>query len=406
MNEIEKNVCDHIEGIKTEIITFLQELIRIESCNPPGDTRKVVNAIKEKLKNGGVPCKLFSVGDIFESVVANLNDSSIHKPNLLFNSHIDTVPSGDANKWSYGPFSGEIVDGKLYGRGSADAKAPSAGMIMAFKALNDLGVNLRGSLTLNLVADEELGGIRGTKHLIDIGELNPDMVVIGENTENKVAVAEKGIMQLKIICKGRSAHASTPWIGINAISKMVKVLHLLETELNIRFARRSHPLTPPPSFNIGVIEGGVKANVVADQCAAIIDRRVLPSESLEEAFNEIKDIIEKAKVEDPELQVDIENYVYGPPFETSPFETSSEEIIVKHALSICSDFGIKAEPVGFQLASDGKHFAAKKIPTILLGPGDASRAHAIDEFVKIDDVIQATKIYALLAIRCLGVENL
>ncbi|MDD2359952.1 MAG: M20 family metallopeptidase [Syntrophaceticus schinkii] len=395
MNALEEKVCRCVDEMREEIIGFLQEIVGQASCNPPGDTRGVVRAICSKLESSQIPYETFLVDEVHESVVATINAGQ--SPNLLFNSHIDTVPVGEESRWTHGPFSGDIVDGRLYGRGSADAKGSVAPMIMAGKVLQLCGIQLNGSLSINPVADEEMGGAKGVKHLIDTGKLKPDMVVIGEITTNEIAIAEKGIIWLEFTSYGRTAHASTPWDGVNAISKMVKFLYLLEEELTERFAARRHPLTPPPSFNFGMIKGGVKANVVADQCKAVFDRRILPFETLEGTLDEVNEIIAKAQQEDPEIKIDVKVLDYGAPLETAP-----EEPFVQTALDVCKEFGIKNEPVGYQQASDGRFFSEMKIPTILLGPGDPSLAHSPNEFIPVEQVLQATKMYALLAMRSLG----
>src|SRR5262249_10468801 len=135
-----------------------------------------------------------------------------------------------------------------------------APMIIAGKALKRSGLAFKGSLVINPVSDEEVGGAKKTGWLVAQSLIQPNWVVIGEITTNRIAISHKGVIQFRIVTHGRTAHASTPWAGVNAISHMVAILSRIESELGLALSQRSHPLTPPPSFNIGMIRGDVKAN--------------------------------------------------------------------------------------------------------------------------------------------------
>jgi len=139
-------------------------------------------------------------------------------------------------------------------------------------------------MTLTLVSDEEMGGTKGTKYLLDRGYIAPEYVVIGEQTDNHVAIMERGMVWLNVKTIGKAAHASTPWDGINAIEKMTIFLSMIQDELSPLLMKATHSMTPPPSINVGTIKGGVKTNVVPDMCEVNIDRRLLPEETPEYAY--------------------------------------------------------------------------------------------------------------------------
>ncbi len=331
------------------------------------------------------------------NIVAKLGaDRSEKKLELLYNSHVDTVPVGEIEKWKHEPFGAEIENGKMYGRGIADAKGSVAGMVMAAKAIADSNIELNGRLVINPVSDEEVGGFKGAKHVLDSGEINPDYAVIGEITTNKIAIAEKGLVWFKITTEGRTAHASTPWDGINAIDKMINLLKMIDNKVVQQLKQRKHPLTPPPSMNIGMISGGVKTNVVADKCEVTIDRRILPNETIEGATKELQDVIDNMKKQDPEFKANMEVLLTG-----SPIETSQDSPIVTMTQEVCKSRGISDKPEGYLQASDGRFYAEKGIPTILLGPGLAELAHSPDEWINIEEVVEATRIYSLLATKVL-----
>jgi succinyl-diaminopimelate desuccinylase len=286
----------------------------------------------------------------------------------------------------------------MYGRGVADMKGGVGAMLMAAKALARETVPLTGSLVINFVGDEEIGGARGAGYLMENGHYSPDMVVVGEITNNNgIAIGEKGVVIFSLSTKGRTAHASTPWAGVSAIEKMVKILYRLQERLGEAFKTRDSGILPPASMNIGTIQGGVSFNVVADSCDVVIDRRTLPGETPESVMQEMQDIIDEVKREDPDVDATLQLMGSGNPFETSP-----DEKICRIAKKTLDELGMNSDFVGYEQVSDGRFFADKGIPTILIGPGIARRAHTPDEHLELDQYIDAIKIYALLAMNALG----
>ena len=396
--ETKERILQSVDSLRDETLDFLRELVQTESYNPPGDTRNIIEVVKRKTRT--FPVSVTCPSSDPEKLNILLSCGGERGSHLLFNSHLDTVPPGDPSQWKGGPLSGAIYQGNLFGRGAADAKGSGAAMVMAQKALVLAGVKIGGKLTVNLVADEETGGALGTRLIRDQNLVSPDFVVIGEITGNRIATAEKGTLIMEVTTHGRSAHASTPWEGINAISKMASLLTRLEADQLQKFARRRHPLTPPPSINFGTITGGVKSNMVADVCKVTIDRRTLPNEDTETALKEIQEVIENLAKEDPEFNARIQVLRTG-----SPIDTPLNSPVVRYAQHACSLLGLPAEPVGYAQASDGRFFAEKDIPTILIGPGKANQAHTVNESIEIDQVIEASRLYALLAFLILNPQD-
>lgn len=386
-------ITEQIERRRASIIGFLAGLVRADSTNPPGDTRAVAELIAGRLRASSVDFQI--LGDELRkpNVVARLGSG---RPEVLFTSHMDTVPVGSAKAWRRDPFGAEIVGTRMHGRGAADAKASLAAMVAAMEALGTV-LPLRGTLTLTAVSDEEVGGVKGTEFLVDRGLLQPDHVVVGEITENRLATAEKGVLWLRITTHGRAAHGSTPWEGSNAISAMLKVLAAIESQVGASLRTLSHPLTPPPSLSIGTIRGGVATNVVPDWCEAALDRRTLPNETIPEALAQVERVIAGLQREDPELQAELEVIQSGP-----PIETSHTAPVVRAAQAVARELELSPEPVGYHQASDGRFFAERGTPTILFGPGDPEVAHTVHESVDVNEVITAAKFYALLAARMLS----
>ena len=396
--EAKERIFQSVDSLRDETLDFLRELVQTETYNPPGDTRNTIEVVKRKART--FPVSVTCPSSDPEKLNILLSCGEGRGPQLLFNSHLDTVPPGDPSQWKGGPLSGEIRQGNLFGRGAADAKGSGAAMVMAQKALVLAGVEIDGKLTVNLVADEETGGALSTRLIRDQNLVSPDFVVIGEITGNRIATAEKGTLIMEVTTHGRSAHASTPWEGINAISKMATLLTRLEADQLQKFAHRRHPLTPPPSINFGTITGGVKSNMVADICKVSIDRRTLPNEKTETALKEIQEVIETLAKDDPEFNARVQVLRTG-----SPIDTPLNSPLVRYAQHACSLLGLPAKPVGYAQASDGRFFAEKGIPTILIGPGKASQAHTMNESIEIDQVIEASRLYALLAFLILNPQD-
>lgn len=390
----EEKLMATVDALEGELRDLLIDLVRAESVNPPGDTRNAAKVCADVLDAFCDEIRTVGPDPTMPNLIATINPG--RHPQLWFNSHIDVVPTGDLKNWHYNPFAGDVVNGTLYGRGAADAKGCLAPMIIAAKALKQSGLPLRGSLVVNPVSDEEVGGIKGAQWICENDLAHPDAVVIGEITSNRVAIAHKGIAWFRITTHGRTAHASTPWAGVNAISHMVTLLYHLERELQARLATRSHPLTPPPSYNLGTIQGGVKSNVVADVCTVELDRRLLPSEDVEGVIAEVREIVANIQREHPEIHAEVEVVLKG-----SPLEIAADHPLTQTALGAARDLGDGHEPVGYEQASDGRFFSERGIPTILIGPGVAQRAHQPDEHIALADVYQAARLYALIAHRML-----
>ncbi|MEM3860808.1 MAG: M20/M25/M40 family metallo-hydrolase [Candidatus Micrarchaeaceae archaeon] len=206
-------------------------------------------------------------------------------PTLMLSGHLDTVPIGDRSSWSVDPFDGEIIDGKIYGRGATNMKGGVAAMISPSHAVIKSVLNLRGKLLLTFVADEEGRGM-GIQNLLHKG-YRFDFAVIGELTELKVRTAHRGVANIKIVSKGKVYYVSTPQKGHNAIYDMSRVCLVLEELLN-KLVDRKHTLLGTPKINAGTNSGRVKSNIVPNYCEIMVDRRMIPGEVVESVLKEIE----------------------------------------------------------------------------------------------------------------------
>jgi len=390
----EAEIIRTIDKNQDRIIDNLQRFIQVPSIVPPGEEGKLAPVIAEVMRNIGLRVDVEEVLPNRPNVIGVLGDSE--KPTLLFNGHMDVVPAG--NGWTIDPFSGEIHNGKIYGRGAADMKGGLVSMIAAAEALVETNVSLNGRLVLAAVSDEE-DISRGTMKMIDQG-FTADMAVVGEPTNLGICVAHKGCVMLDIVAKGKSAHASTPQEGVNAIVIMSRILRELE-KLSARISERKHSLLGCPTLSVDLIRGGVKDNMVPDLCELYVDIYSIPGETDESWISEIESLIEDLKKSDQQLEATVRRR-FG--ISWLPLLTSPKENVVQ-ILTYAFRKALGKEPyiMGFSGCSDGSFLSnIAKIPTLLFGPGHINQAHAVDEYVEVEQVVSAAKVYALVAAKALS----
>lgn len=367
---------------------LLQALVRIPSPNPPGDTQQIAAYIAEYLADLGYAVSTPAPASKPQAVnvVATLGSGA---PVVMLHAHIDTVPVAEteADKWQVDPYAGVIEDGKLYGKGAIDDKAPMAAMLMAAKHAADNRGRLQGTLVIVAAAEEEVGGQLGTKWLADNGHLPPcDFIVVGEQTHNKVAIAHKGVMRATVRTSGRSVHATNPDRGVNAITAMAKVVLALEN-YHRELAQRQHPIVGVPTCNVGLIAGGSTANAVPDACTVKLDRRMIPRENPEDVQAELTRVV--MGVDIGEAQVTIGDFLFSSWFD-SPATSDLSQTFLACVRDVLDD---DPGPVGYLPGSDAKHLmGVARGDMIIFGPGSYEAAHAFDEHVELADFDATTAI--------------
>ena len=379
-----------------EVIVFLQNLVRVPSVNPPGDVREAIRLCEVKLAAAGFATETVGATPEHVNVIGTLRGTA-DGPRLAFNAHVDVVPIGDEAAWTHPPFGGEIAGGRVYGRGAGDDKASVAAQVMAGVALARAQVPLAGTLIITAVADEETSGQLGAGYIVREGYVDADFVIVGEQTRNQICVAERGAVGVQVLVHGATGHAATPWAGINAIEGMGRVIAALQEELWPVLAQRTHRYLPGSTATISMIGGGVKTNVIPDRCEIYVDRRILPGETPASVMAEIQAVAEQAVAAVAGLRIEVTEKMSRPARESDP------DSLVGRALQVATRF-LGNEPVlnGFFGGTDAKHFAPRGWPTLVVGPGQPSTAHSPDEWVGIDEVLEATRLYALTALALLS----
>jgi succinyl-diaminopimelate desuccinylase len=379
---------------EADTIEFLSELVRLKSCNPPGNEAPVAKVIAHKMEELGISTYIVPLEESRANVVGTLRGRG-EKPALLFNGHLDTVPPGEL-PWEHDPYSAEVLGGRLYGRGAADMKSGIAAMVMAAGALARSGVELAGDLIVVGTAGEEIDSL-GARSFLESGDLKGvGSIVIGEPSNLQIFTAHKGALWLQVSTQGKIAHGSMPDLGVNAIMHMTAFLNRL---VNYHFSYQELSLLSAPTLSVGTIAGGVKTNVVPDRCVATIDIRTVPGQEHSKIIDDVLAIAADLREElsDFHFEVEVVN-------DRAPVETSTEAAIVQAAIQVAKEvFGQGLEAGGVNYYTDASVLASiTGIPTIIYGPGEPGLAHQADESVELEKLAIAAKFYVALALKMLA----
>ncbi len=374
------------------LVGRLQEMVRTPSENPPGDEAKVARVVERMCRELSFEVTSHELEPGRPSIVARRSFGD--GPTLCFCSHVDVVPAGDPTLWSHDPFAAVVADGRMHGRGSADAKGPIAAALEATEALIAAAVPLRGTLELALVADEEAMGFKGTGFLFEDGIISPDIAIVGEPTSLRIVRAQRGPCWMRIITRGVAAHGSAPERGVSAIRHKAEiVLRLEETLPDI-----THEVVGGPTVNVGTIRGGEKVNIIPAFCVAEVDRRSVPGETKESVIASVQAAIDLAKKRFPDIDATIELPAFGEPFEVSP----DSAVLAEATEAVAQATGSPAEVVGFRGSSDARFFAQAGADVVVCGPGDIKVAHTAHESIDLDELARGAVAYALTFARLLA----
>jgi acetylornithine deacetylase/succinyl-diaminopimelate desuccinylase family protein len=387
-------------------VAFLQDLVRLETVNPPGHESLAADLVQARLGPLGFEIERVGAEPGRDCLIATLRGTE-GGPTLIFNGHVDVQPVGPG--WTHHPFGAEIEDGLLYGNGVRDMKAGVAAFVLAAEAFSRRRRRLRGNLVVQAVADEVSGGTKGTGYLFAQKQLMGDFAVVGEPTGLDVFIAHRGMMWFELTVHGVPAHSGRPWLGVNAIAKVSAVVQELARSLGPILAGRTHPMLPSPSINLGRIEGGAKENLVAARCRLTFDRRTLPGEGFDETEAEIRDVVERVRARDAERWTfELRRTLAVPALEIDP-----ETPIVRECQRAYRE--VTGEPSGIGCTSgleDAHWFARAGIPTAMFGPYVAKRWQGEnrfdaatgkpDEHVSIRQWLTAIQVYMRLAQNLLG----
>lgn len=408
------------EALAPEMAEFLQVITRIPTINPPGEHyAEFAEVCGRQYEAFGYRVERITADGHEDhtpqhpriNLLARMDGSGAGAPCVHFNGHLDVVPVGDG--WTRDPFGGEIVNGRLYGRGTSDMKAGIAASLFAVEALRRAGVQLPGAVEQSATVDEESGGFAGVAYLAQHGYLNPErqqhVIITEPHGPDRICLGHRGVWWFDVVMKGHIAHGSMPFNGINAVDRMTQFLTAVTERLRPKMAARmtEMPVEPAgarrPTLNINSIFAGQSLDqrqspCVPDRCTVVFDRRFLMEEALADVQREFTELLAELGLPH-EIR---DRMIVHPTFTPSDSPVSSAV-----AASIQQVIGRGPTFMASPGTYDQKHFVriARVTDCISYGPGVLDMAHQPDEYVDLADLNTSAKVMALSTLRLMGIET-
>jgi acetylornithine deacetylase len=381
---------------KIKLIELLKDLVKIDSVNPSlvhgaAGEIEIADYLEEWMTSLGLETARYDVEPGRPNVVGVLNGTGGGKI-LLLNGHIDTV---GVDYMTIEPFDPVIKNGKMYGRGTFDMKGGLVASLSALKSIINSGKKLKGDVIIAAVCDEEFASI-GTEKLME--DTIADAAIVGEPTAFNIQIAHKGFAWIDIETHGLAAHGSLYEEGVDAINKMGKVLRQLD-QLERDLKEKTHPLLTSPSIHASIIEGGRELSTYPDLCRLKIERRMVPGEDATYVDNEMKKLLSLIADEDPEFKATYDITFIREAMELDPHEEicqllhSATKELTEYDSNFIGGFGWMDTEIIYN----------KGIPAVAYGPKGLG-AHAAEECVELNSVIQVAKIQEKVIKRFCGVS--
>ena len=414
-----------VEGLSEEVVEVCSQLIQRPSENPPGRTDGCVEYIKGYFDGLGITNEVYQRDEGKPNIVARVKGSSGRK--ILWVGHNDVVPVGEPESWKYPPFSGTVADGKVWGRGASDMKGSNASAMIAARVLTEVGCP--HDVDFWFTADEEVGGGAGARWLADEKIFEGEVAIIGDASgcdpgQVNVGVGHKGGIGSSLTADGKTAHGSTPYLGDNAIDKLLKVIpyvrRLSEFRLDVpadlepilestteymlkddtlddeqrKAVERLFYYPSGPSLNI--IHGGVKSNVVPDRAECRFDIRLTPGIDAMKVKERLEALVAEANVPGVTLVATAAPRV-------GYYEKADEPSVISLAKAVERVTGEKPPltlmPWGTDATSIKRNIKTERhpdgIPNLLFGPMLRDQLHQSNEYVTTGNLVTAAKVYSV-----------
>jgi acetylornithine deacetylase/succinyl-diaminopimelate desuccinylase-like protein len=396
-NPLDQQLARFLEERQPTLIDFCRRLIQTPSVNGEHDEVYLAEVIAAEARALGLDAVLLGEFEQRPNVIVSTHNG---KPGLLLLGHLDTVPTGDPEGWSYPPYSGELVDERIYGRGAIDTKGGMAASIYALAALKAVAPDVCAQFIG--VPDEETGatGTLGVKYLAARGLLRGKGAIYAYSG-SEIVLGHRGLLRYKLVCAGESIHTGAfEWqertAGANAVMGMARLLVTLENRTDFPYSSVSYfdhfrtVVTPGT-----VISGGVSINIVPDRCEALIDIRTTPEHDAAVLEGLLDTCIAEIEAENPALKLRYER------MNTIPAAISDEQAELFTVLSevIPQVRGVVAVKSVAGPANEGYLLIEQGIPTVCGMGVIGANAHAPDENVQICSLEHAAQIFAVTAIR-------
>jgi formylaminopyrimidine deformylase len=410
----EQRLLDQIDEERERLFDLLRTLIRFRTPNPPGgNERPAQEWMAERMGEAGLDVDRWDVLPGRPNVVGTLRGGG-DGPSVVLNGHIDVCEDRLLDEWSSDPYDPVVRDAAMVGRGASDMKSAVASFLFALTLMREHDIRLRGDVVLQSVMGEE-NGEPGTRSAIERGHRG-DFAIVGESSRARELVPSIGVVNLRITLRSATSlhlHARKHTLnagggldGANCVEKMalnvIPALHQLEREWAVH---KTHPLVPPGSCAINVfrIEGGSNPFILPDRCDAHVTVTYLPSERREDVMAEIEERIHAAAGLDRWLRRNPPAVEWNPPGHSVEFAAADidpDSPAVRALMSaVTLATGSEAMLGGRGAITDAGWFARAGIPVVVYGPGDIAQAHAVDESVQLDAVVEHCKAITLFLVR-------
>ena len=384
-----------------EEVRFLQALVQVPTDTPPGNNAPHAERTAELLAAMGLQAEKFAVpeADVLAYGLQSITNLIVRRPygaggkTIALNAHGDVVPPGEG--WTHGPYSGEVVDGQLYGRASAVSKSDFASFTFATRALESLGAALKGGVELHFTYDEEFGGELGPGWLLSHGHTKPDLL-IAAGFSYQVVTAHNGCLQMEVTLHGLASHAAYPHTGVDALQAANQLLTALYAYNGVLKTQLSsvEGITHP-YLNVGRIEGGSNTNVVPGKVMLKLDRRMIPEEDVHAVEAEVRALIEGTVAQCPGVRLEIKRLLLANSLKPMAGNAPLVAAIQKHGQEV---FGEPIPTSGTPLYTDVRLYGAQGVPAVIYGAGPRtvleSNAKRADEHLDLQDLRRATKVVA------------
>lgn len=397
-----EQITQWIDAHFDEEVAFLQQVLRVPTDTPPGNNAPHADTVAELVKTYGWQAEKHAVP---EPLVRDYGMESITNlivrrpyapggPTVALNAHGDVVPPGDG--WTKPPYGGVIEDGYIYGRAAAVSKSDFATYIFATRALEALGVPLKGGIELHFTYDEEFGGLLGPGWLLEQKLTKPDLVMAAGFSYN-IVTAHNACLQLEITVHGKSGHGAMPETGHDALQAATKILNAIYGQLpELKKIKSKVSGIDSPTMLVGRIDGGTNTNVVPGKVVMKMDRRMIPEEDPVAVEAQVRALVEEAVRGEPGIRIEIRRLLLSHALRPLP---GAEKLVGSLRANAKAVLGEEIPAQGTPLYADARLYGEHGIPAVLYGAGPRSvpesNAKKADEKLSLEDLRKATKVVAL-----------
>jgi len=394
-----------------EEVAFLQQVLRVPTDTPPGNNTPHAETVAELVKAYGWSAEKHAVPEqeVRDYGMESITNLIIRRPyeaggpTVALNAHGDVVPPGEG--WTYPPYGGVIDNGYIYGRAAAVSKCDFATYIFAVRALEALGVKLKGGVELHFTYDEEFGGLLGPGFLLREKLTKPDYVIAAGFSYN-IVTAHNACLQLEITVHGKSGHGAMPETGHDALQAATKILNAIYGQLpELKKIKSKVAGIDSPTMLVGRIDGGTNTNVVPGKVVMKMDRRMIPEEDPVAVEAQVRKLIEEAVQGEPGIRLEIKRLLLSHALRPLP---AGEKLVANLQKNARDVLGEDVPAVGTPLYADARLYGEQGIPAVLYGAGPRSvpesNAKKADEKLLLEDLRKATKIVALTLLDFLAAE--